>query len=465
MIGQKWLTFEQAVFSLIPELLDTRQEFIKILNLLDDFEAYREIIVNAGSQAENLIEKVEDSSGARTKDISLINRIDNLMNKGILPAEIASYFHTIRVFANKARHGAEKIGFNMRDIENILGILLRIYEWFYCEYEKGPNYSSIYREIPNIKNLAKNTIVPNGALYCFGTPLLGLFYKWVGIKNEVGFLSLILFVLVLSFLEQFWRTKKFLGLRSHADYAQRFRSCGALFFVSLLVILNSPLLTTSYTGIDPYGIFLLFAENAKLWAIVANLMINFVLASIATLLFFWISLEWTKRKPHEFINSSFSSVLVPLIAIYVVIVLTQSSGMESYFLVAFFPTAAAFIAIVGYSHSNNQLEPFTAKLLFVLCIVFMVVGFVLALGGMLFKLYEFTQGTPQNLFETPLWKKAFNWNELGMDPKIFIEKLKLGFQWTVLTASFYLELAVGYSTAMTIYHYQLRPAINRQLEK
>ena len=121
------LSLERAVFCLIPELQDPRQEFIKILNLLDDIEAYREIIVNAGSQAENLIERVEDSSSVRTKDISLINRIDSLMNKGILPAEIASYFHTIRVFSNKARHGAEKIGFNMRDIENILGILLRIF--------------------------------------------------------------------------------------------------------------------------------------------------------------------------------------------------------------------------------------------------------------------------------------------------------------------------------------------------
>ena len=34
-----------------------------------------------------------------------------LREKGVIPAEISSYFHTIRIFGNKARHGEERIRF------------------------------------------------------------------------------------------------------------------------------------------------------------------------------------------------------------------------------------------------------------------------------------------------------------------------------------------------------------------
>ena len=64
---------------------------------------------------------------------------------GILPDEIASCLHTIRTYSNKADHDAEKVRLMTIDAEICLLLFLRVLEWFYCEYEKGPKLPTIYK--------------------------------------------------------------------------------------------------------------------------------------------------------------------------------------------------------------------------------------------------------------------------------------------------------------------------------
>lgn len=453
---------ERFIYSLIPELKEIRDEFIKMLLVLDNIEAYRETFISAGARAEKLVIWFEETSGIKSESPHLFDKIERLQKEGVIPSEITAYLHTIRIFANKARHGGEKIIFSRRDIENILNILLRVIEWAYCEYEKGPHYPSIYRELPNVNKLATNTILPGLGIYLLLNPLGGVIFNWLKIQSETIFLGFILFIMIFTFLDQFIRTKKFLGIRTESDAEQRFRSYGALLFASILVILSSPLLVTSYTGIDPYGIFLFLPKNSRLWSIVIDLIFNFILASIATLLFFWIALEWTKRKPQDIVAFTFTSLCIPIGIVYLISVLVLSRGTESYLLVAFFPLLAGLLATIGYSHPYNKVDIFTARLLIILCIIFMTLGFVLALGGLLFKLYEFGHLKFQNIFETMFWRRAFNWESLGLSPDEYVEKLKMGFTWMVLTASIYLELVIGFTTTLTIYHYQYIPALKSQ---
>ncbi|MCX7974048.1 MAG: hypothetical protein N3B16_06040, partial [Candidatus Aminicenantes bacterium] len=414
--------------------------------------------ISAGAIEERLINEIEATISIKKESGVLYHKIENLQKEAIIPAEIASYLHTIRIFANKARHGGEKIIFTRRDIYNILGILLRVIEWFYCEFDKGPRYSTIYTEVPEVPKIIGRTILPSASIYLFLNPIGGLLFSLFKINKESVFLAFILFILALSFIDQFKRTKRFLGLRVESEAGTRFRSYGALLLISLLVILNSPLLVTSYTGIDPYGTFLFFPKNSKLWAIVIDMAFNFFLASLSTTLFFWIIIEWAKRKPQDVISSTFTTVCIPLAVVYVIATLLSSRGTESFLLIAFFPLLAGLLAIVGYSHPNNKLDLFTSKLLFVLSIIFMVIGFILAMGGLIYKLYEFSKITPINFFESLLWKRSFRWQALGMTPEEYIEKLKMGFTWMVLTVSIYLELAIGFNVAITIYQYQYIPA-------
>jgi Mg-chelatase subunit ChlD len=66
---------------------------------------------------------------------------------GVLPAELASYLHTIRVFSNKADHDAERVLLQVGHAENALDQFLHVLEWFYCQYEHGPKLRTIYRKV------------------------------------------------------------------------------------------------------------------------------------------------------------------------------------------------------------------------------------------------------------------------------------------------------------------------------
>lgn len=65
----------------------------------------------------------------------------------ILPDEMASLLHVIRTYANKADHNAEKVRLTVEDAEIGLTLFLRVVEWFYCEYAKGPQLPSIYNHV------------------------------------------------------------------------------------------------------------------------------------------------------------------------------------------------------------------------------------------------------------------------------------------------------------------------------
>jgi len=64
----------------------------------------------------------------------------------LLPDEIASCLHTLRILSNKADHLAEGIKQTANRAENALNLFLDAVEWYYCEYERGPRLPTIYSE-------------------------------------------------------------------------------------------------------------------------------------------------------------------------------------------------------------------------------------------------------------------------------------------------------------------------------
>lgn len=62
----------------------------------------------------------------------------------LLPDELASYLHTIRMLSNKADHAGEMLQLTSGDAENALNLYLRVVEWFYTEYSRGLKLESIY---------------------------------------------------------------------------------------------------------------------------------------------------------------------------------------------------------------------------------------------------------------------------------------------------------------------------------
>jgi tetratricopeptide (TPR) repeat protein len=62
----------------------------------------------------------------------------------LLPDEMASYLHTVRTLSNKVDHDAVCVTLTEADAENGLSLFLRVLEWFYCEYERGPRLTTVY---------------------------------------------------------------------------------------------------------------------------------------------------------------------------------------------------------------------------------------------------------------------------------------------------------------------------------
>jgi len=93
-----------------------------------------------------ILHYVFKARGNEQPNDNLNDWIEEAQKKGIIPGEIASYLHLARVFSNKPDHRAERIRLTVEDGENVLAALLRVVEWYCCEYEHGPQLECAYSE-------------------------------------------------------------------------------------------------------------------------------------------------------------------------------------------------------------------------------------------------------------------------------------------------------------------------------
>jgi hypothetical protein len=84
----------------------------------------------------SLLQRIAAGAGEKLKETTVEKQIEELRKKGILPGHIASEFHTIRVFGNKARHKDEAVTAKQADL--VIRHGLSVVEWFCCEYQHGP---------------------------------------------------------------------------------------------------------------------------------------------------------------------------------------------------------------------------------------------------------------------------------------------------------------------------------------
>jgi hypothetical protein len=93
---------------------------------------------------DGLLGLIASACGYTLKGFNLEKQINELAERGIIPGEIASDLHWIRVRANKARHKSEKKTLTVNDGEMCLDRALCVIEWFGCQYEHGPLLRTIY---------------------------------------------------------------------------------------------------------------------------------------------------------------------------------------------------------------------------------------------------------------------------------------------------------------------------------
>ena len=146
------MNLDQRIAHLRPEVeAGFRDELQTALRTLRDAGNIPGTILSLSRMIEGergLLGRVAEACGRKLKGYTLDPQIQELAEKGIIPGELASDLHWLRVRATKARHNIEKLELKLDDAETALGRVLRVLEWFYCEYPHGPCLTELYTDNP-----------------------------------------------------------------------------------------------------------------------------------------------------------------------------------------------------------------------------------------------------------------------------------------------------------------------------
>jgi hypothetical protein len=68
-----------------------------------------------------------------------------VMSRGLVPGEIISMLHKVRTFGNRALHDSLRISVTAEDVASVLGDLLRVTRWYFCEFARGQRLESVFQ--------------------------------------------------------------------------------------------------------------------------------------------------------------------------------------------------------------------------------------------------------------------------------------------------------------------------------
>ncbi len=234
-----------------------------------------------------------------------------------------------------------------------------------------------------------------------------------------------------------------------------------LIFLFFFVILNSSLLMYIQTRMDIYGFFLK-PNTSFIYPARWNLIINTIIAGVASLLFHFLNRLLIKRygtiRKTPLFASTFLLALAPVGIGLIPLVFFVEAGFFLFVMVAMFPFILALLAILGYSHPQNKLNPISAILLFIVATIFCIFGFTIAMIG----LRWFLSGTIPYSPPPQTWRTFFSfstnpidWSRLTYPMADYLPLWKTGFTAMVLFNIFFMELGPGFITVLTIFPYQL----------
>jgi WD40 repeat protein len=105
---------------------------------------YEATVTILGIMSEQLLGHLLALGGHQPAAPSLSGWIDEASRARLLPTDIASALHSIRILRNRTLHGGGE-ALTAADAEVALERFLSVMEWFYCASELGPHLPTLYR--------------------------------------------------------------------------------------------------------------------------------------------------------------------------------------------------------------------------------------------------------------------------------------------------------------------------------
>jgi len=97
---------------------------------------------------EGLSTRIVDALGEKPKgtldaNIRLLET-DTVLSRGLVPQEIITLLHMIRVLGNKAAHDVLRIRPTAADVDLVMRSVLRVVEWYFAEFRRGPQINPLF---------------------------------------------------------------------------------------------------------------------------------------------------------------------------------------------------------------------------------------------------------------------------------------------------------------------------------
>ena len=126
------MTLDERIDRLRPEVGRWKDELETSIKTLRQAGDYIAVLLKMSRWCLELLEQLYQVKGTQPpRDRRLNDWIRDAQQKDLLPEEIASLMHDLRIYHNKADHAVEKIALKPRDAELALDIFLRVLEWFF----------------------------------------------------------------------------------------------------------------------------------------------------------------------------------------------------------------------------------------------------------------------------------------------------------------------------------------------
>lgn len=259
-----------------------------------------------------------------------------------------------------------------------------------------------------------------------------------------------------------WFTRRLPGLSADSGSAAAHGpEVGWVLFMSLFFMLNTPLLQSSFTGMDNYGFHSLPRVSGSITPFALAASFNLLLALTAAILF---GLLWNRHYLNAStrtgpFRSAVTVALMPLALIYAPIVFLSTPGGETYFLVVFAILFGAFATVAGFSDPRVRLIEWAAKWSFIATLQLGIAFFIASIVGIVLFYTEIPHEVADH---NRVWNWSTDWRALGYLPPEYANRMLTGFLWTAIAGMAYMVTMVGGYLLTTIYQRQIAPSMKKE---
>jgi hypothetical protein len=125
----------------------------RLHNCLQVADRPQDAMALARGVAESLTKRILDNMGIKPQAMldGCLKELEkpDVMSRGHVPAEIITILHMVRVLGNKATHDALRIVPTSSDVYLVLRSLLRVVEWYFAEFDRGPQIDPLFQGPPD----------------------------------------------------------------------------------------------------------------------------------------------------------------------------------------------------------------------------------------------------------------------------------------------------------------------------